>query len=285
MVFRGFFERLAMGVVALGASVIAGAAEVPPPSMVRVPGGAFRMGGDRPGERPHRVVVRSFWMDRHEVTIAEFSTFVAATGYRTESEKMGWSGVFSPAEKGWTRADAASWRDPDGHGAPRPDEPVTQVSWNDAVAYARWAKKRLPTEAEWEFAARGGLLAKRYPWGDDARPAMANTWQGDFPEHDTGADGYAGRAPVERFPPNGYGLYDMAGNVWEWVADYFDADYYAQSPVTNPSGPATGAERVLRGGSWLCSANVCEGYRVAARNHSPADTALNNIGFRCVRDR
>jgi formylglycine-generating enzyme required for sulfatase activity len=242
-------------------------------AMARIEGGSFAMGtnGGFPYEGPVRdVTVKSFEIDVTEVTVARFAEFVKAASYKTEAEKFGWSGVFDRKAGEWKRVNGADWKHPEGpkSNAP-PDEPVTQVSWNDAAAFAKWAGKRLPTEAEWEYAARGGLAAKAYPWGDDLRPGgkyLANWWQGTFPVKNSGEDGFVGRAPVGRFPPNGYGLYDMAGNVWEWCEDWFDR-----------------SERVMRGGSWLCSENYCRGYRAAARGHSTPDTGLNNVGFRCVR--
>jgi formylglycine-generating enzyme len=258
--------------------------------MVLIPGGSFEMGTDgMPFENPiHRVTVKSFWMDEREVTVAEFSRFVESTTYVTEAERFGWSGVFNVNTGQWERVDGAHWRYPEGHDAsPQPDEPVVQISWNDANAYAKWAGKRLPTEAEWEFAARGGLIGKTYAWGDDLRPdgkPVANWWQGSFPDTNTGEDGFLGRAKVGSFQANGYGLFDMAGNVWEWTSDWYLEDYYAKSPTHDPKGPPSGEERVMRGGSWMCAENFCSNYRVAARSHSSPDTGLNNLGFRCVKD-
>jgi formylglycine-generating enzyme len=259
--------------------------------MVLIPGGTFQMGTDdgMPYEAPpHEVTVNSFWMDEHEVTVAEFSRFVEATRYKTDAERFGWSGVFNPRTGEWEKTAGANWRHPDGPRSQAPsNEPVCQVSWSDAAAYAKWAHKRLPTEAEWEYAARGGLAKKRYAWGDDLRPngkPVANWWQGHFPERDTGEDGFTGRAPVESFPPNGYGLYDVAGNVWEWCADWYDEDYYEKSSRNNPAGASSGTERAIRGGSWLCAENFCTNYRVAARSHATPDSGLNNLGFRCARD-
>ena len=257
--------------------------------MIFIKGGNFLMGTEdgTSYEAPvHEVVVDSFWMDRHEVTVAEFSMFVAATGYKTDAEKFGWSGAFDLKTGEWKRTKEANWRHPDG---PRSEaasnEPVCQVSWNDAAAYAKWAGKRLPTEAEWEYAARGGLAQKKYSWGDDLRPngkPAANWWQGNFPDHNTGEDGFIGRAPVESFPPNGYGLYDVTGNVWEWCADWYMDDYYVNSGRDNPTGPENGKERVIRGGSWMCAENFCTNYRVAARSQATPDSGLDNLGFRCV---
>lgn len=282
----------ALALTVLAAAVVAfPAGQAAPRGMVLIKGGAFSMGTDRghPHDGPaHEVTVGPFWMDSREVTVAEFARFVRATGYRTEAERYGWSGVFDIKSGRWTRSDGADWRHPEGAASSTADEePVTQVSWNDAVAYARWAGKRLPTEAEFEFAARGGLEGKTYAWGDELRPAgryRANWWQGVFPRRNTGEDGFMGRAPVGRFAPNGYGLYDMAGNVWEWCLDWFEAGYYARSPRVEPKGPPTGGEKVIRGGSWMCSENYCTGYRVAARSHATPDSGLNNLGFRCVRD-
>jgi len=242
-----------------------------------------------PYEGPvHPVSMHAFYMDKTPVTVADFKKFIAASGYKTDAEKFGWSGVFSPSAQSWTKSDGATWIHPDGPASgAKDDEPVTQVSYADAQAYAKWAGKRLPTEAEFEYAARGGLVDKKFAWGDEFTPNnkfMANTWQGHFPERDTAEDGFASRSAVASFLANGYGLYDMTGNVWHWCSDFFDEQYYSHSPKQNPTGPATGAERVLRGGSWLCSANYCQGYRVAARNHTAPDSGLNNLGFRCAKD-
>lgn len=261
--------------------------------MVRIPGGRVTMGSVEGylDEGPvHEVTVDGFWLDRTEVTVAAFERFVTATGYRTEAERFGWSGVFQPGVGGWHRVDGADWRHPEGPAAPPagPDEPVTQVSWHDAIAYAAWAGKRLPTEAEWEAAARGGLVGRRFSWGDDPCPGprcAANWWQGRFPLEDEGRDGFRGRAPVGQFPPNGYGLVDMAGNVWEWTADWYDAGYYRTSPSVDPLGPAAGTERSMRGGSFLCATTACFRFRVSARSHATPETGLNHVGFRCAGDR
>lgn len=271
---------------------------------VQLQGGPFVMGtpidtpnlseiarehGAAQGEQPaHEVVLRPFWIAEREVTVAEFAAFAKATSYRTESEQLGWSGVFDTSQGVWSKVDGADWRHPEGPGTKAADaEPVTHVSWNDAQAYARWAGARLPTEAEWEYAARGGLTSMPYVWGREGRPTgppRANWWQGPFPERNTQEDGYLRRAPVGTFAPNTYGLYDMAGNVWEWCADWFDRGYYASSPRENPTGPAAGSERVMRGGSWLCADNFCSNYRPAARSSATPDTGLNNVGFRLAAD-
>lgn len=258
--------------------------------MVFIKGGRFLMGDDdgMPFERPsHFVAVDDFRIDEHEVTVAEFARFVEATQYKTDAEKFGWSGVFDFESGVWTRVDGADWLHPEGPSSvANPDEPVCQVSWFDAEAYAKWAGKRLPTEAEFEFAARGGLEGRKYAWGDVLKPdgrLMANYWQGSFPEHNSRDDGFLGRAPVKSFPSNGYGLSDMTGNVWEWTSDWFDPEFYAASPERNPRGAATGRERSIRGGSFLCADNFCSNYRVAGRSHSPPDSGLSNLGFRCAK--
>lgn len=259
--------------------------------MVMLPGGTFSMGtvDGMPFERPvHDVSVKSFWVDEHEVTVGQFAGFVEATKYRTDAEKFGWSVVFDVKTGEWERVNGANWRYPEsGKTEASADEPVVQVSWADASNYAKWAGKRLPTEAEWEFAARGGLVGKRYSWGDELRPGgkpVANWWQGVFPEKNTGEDGFLGRAKVKSFPPNGYGLYETGGNVWEWCSDWYAEDYYTDKPAIDPKGPNDGVERSIRGGSWMCAENFCTNYRVAARSHSTPDTGMNNLGFRCVRD-
>ena len=262
--------------------------------MVLIPGGEFRMGADGgfPFEGPsHPVTVESFYLDATEVTNREFSAFVEATGYVTESEREGSSGVFDTAAGDWTLVAGAGWKHPTGPDSNiegREDHPVIHVSWNDANAFAHWAGKRLPTEAEWEYAARGGSKgAILYPWGNDLEPRgkpSANIWQGAFPLHDERRDGFGGVAPVKQFPANAYGLYDISGNVWEWVADWYAPDYYQYSSARNPKGPGEGTEKVHRGGSWMCSENYCQGYRVAARQKTTPDTGLNNLGFRCAAD-
>jgi formylglycine-generating enzyme len=259
--------------------------------MVLIKGGVFQMGSDdgMPYEAPvHEVIVNSFYMDATEVTVADFAKFVKATNYMTEAEKFGSSGVFDVNAQQWTMKSNVNWQHPEGENSTAvPNEPVCQISWNDAVAYAKWAGKRLPTEAEWEYAARGGLKNKEYAWGDELTPngaIMANYWQGEFPSNNTNEDGFQKRAPVKSFKPNDYGLYDMAGNVWEWTADWYADDYYENSPKQNPTGAEAGEERVMRGGSWMCAGNFCTNYRVAGRSHSTPETGLNNVGFRLVRD-
>lgn len=278
--------------------------------MIRVEGGSFWMGTDleegfpADGEGPcHKVRLDPFLIDRTAVSNAEFAEFVAATGYRTEAEAIGWSFVFylllpdkfphTRAVAGapwWRQVEGAAWHTPEGPGSSiemRADHPVVHVTWADAAAYARWAGKRLPTEAEWERAARGGLGKARYPWGDELTPDGAhhcNIWQGKFPVTNTCEDGYLGTAPVESFPPNGLGLYNMVGNVWEWCADWFSPTYYQESPRTDPKGPRDGIARVIRGGSYLCHASYCNRYRVGARSHNTPDSSTGHMGFRCAMD-
>ncbi|MBX7244769.1 MAG: formylglycine-generating enzyme family protein [Candidatus Sumerlaeaceae bacterium] len=270
-----------------------GKAPPPPtqPDMVLIPGGTFRMGSDhgQEFEKPvHKVTLKPYWIGRHEITVAEYRKFVEATGYMTQTEKAGSSKVFDVKKGDWVVMKGVSWRHPDGpKSQPAVDEPVSQVSWNDATAYTQWAGARLPTEAEWEFASRGGLDGAEYAWGNDLRPGgkpVANWWQGHFPDTNTLEDGYLRRAPVGKFPPNGYGLCDMTGNVWEWCSDWYGADYYAHSPRANPTGPPSGEGHVLKGGSFLCSENFCTGFRVSSRRMHVPDTGLNNMGFRIARD-
>ena len=326
------------------------AARAAHPGMVWVPGGTFKMGADNdqalPDEYPkHPVTVSGFWIDRTEVTNAQFAAFVRATGYVTTAErKPDWnelkkqlppgtekpdasllvpaSLVFSPPDHPvdlndysvwWEWKKGASWRHPHGPGssiAGKDNYPVVHVSWYDAVAYCKWAHKRLPTEAEWEFAARGGLADKVYPWGNEqpasagasgstgavaAGPARGNFWEGHFPDKNTAADGFYYSAPVGSFAPNGYGLVDMAGNVWEWCADYYRSDYYKSlgaQPVVNPRGPSSSYDpdepyarkRVIRGGSFLCNESYCTGYRVSRRMKSTEDSGMEHVGFRAVSD-
>jgi Uncharacterized conserved protein len=283
--------------------------------MVRLDGGAFLMGGKgagvwfADGEGPVReTVVSPFWIDETTVTNAAYRAFVEATGYVTEAERFGWSFVHASQlseelrEKHaagrvaglewWFGIPGASWRAPLGDGRSieelgREDHPVVHVSWNDAAAFARWAGKRLPTEAEWEFAARGGLEQKLYPWGDDLTPDgvhRCNIWQGTFPTLDTGEDGYRGTAPARSFPPNGHGLFNMTGNVWEWTADWFSPTYGRNAPRENPRGPETGQRKAMRGGSYLCHASYCNRYRCSARSSNTPDTSTGHLGFRCVAD-
>lgn len=281
--------------------------------MISLPGGTFLMGTDydkgfrADGEGPVRkVTVSPFQMDACAVTNKEFAAFADAMGYRTDAERFGWSFVFwahIPQERReemvedtvaaapwWCKVRGASWRQPEGPGsniASRALYPVVHVSWNDAAAYARWAGKSLPTEAQWEYAARGGLEQKLYPWGDEFTPGgqhLCNVWQGTFPSEDTAEDGYAGTCPVDSFPPNGFGLYCITGNVWEWCADWFRTAFRADRVLCDPKGPATGQTRVMKGGSFLCHASYCNRYRVAARTSNTPDSSTSNLGFRCVRN-
>lgn len=266
-------------------------------------GDHFDEGYESDGEVPvHPVELDAFSIDVTTVTNAQFAAFVDATGYCTESETFGFSAVFHLATRAaaadiegaatgtpwWHVVRGADWAHPAG---PRsrwqdiPDHPVVQVSWNDAVAYCRWAGRRLPTEAEWEYAARGGLTGQRYPWGNDLQPDgehRCNIWQGEFPLRNTLDDGYLTTAPARHFPSNGYGLHQTSGNVWEWCADWYDAGYYEKSPVDNPQGPGSGRARVLRGGSFLCHDSYCNRYRNSARSSNTPDSSMSNTGFRTV---
>lgn len=292
--------------------------------MVWIPGGAFEMGSaEFEDAKPlHTVTVDGFWMDEHEVTNAQFAAFVEATGYVTVAERplnpkdypgvpaeklVPGSAVFTPTPhpvpldnplQWWQYVAGASWKHPEGPNSSikgRENEPVVQVCYEDAKAYAQWAGKRLPTEAEWEFAAWGGARHKYY-WGDSLKPGnkwVANIYQGNFPSSNLLEDGYAAAAPVKSFPPNPYGLYDMEGNVWEWCEDFYRPDYYQHSPVQNPQGPADSydpeepdaVKRVQRGGSFLCSDQYCNRYKPGSRGKGEVSSASNNLGFRCVRSR
>jgi formylglycine-generating enzyme len=323
-------HSLAAAVVAGGsAPVSTGASPViaPPGGMVWIAGGRFWMGTNHMEDaRPvHQVEVKGFWMDRTDVTNQEFSHFVQATGYRTLAERpldpkefpnlapdelAPGSVVFTPPPgpvsldhplAWWSFVRGANWRHPEGPGSGlrgKEKFPVVQIAWADAVAYAKWAGKRLPTEAEWEFAARGGRDRQDYPWGNELTPHgkwMANTFQGHFPDKNSAQDGYAGIAPVASFPANDFGLFDMSGNVWQWVADWYRPDYYArldsQGVTPDPQGPpdsydpqeAGVQKRVQKGGSFLCTDQYCSRYMPGARGKGDPETATNHLGFRCVR--
>lgn len=260
-----------------------------PSGMVFVPGGWTTIGAadGTPDERPEfEARVEPFFMDVHPVTVAQFRAFVDATGHVTEAERFGNAGVLDPERMEWRLVDGATWRQPRGPGtALAPDDhPVTQVSWTDASAYAAWAGKRLPTEIEWEHAARGAENRRsRYAWGDalvERGAHRANTWQGPFPLRNTGEDGHLFTSPVGTFGATPLGLTDIGGNVWEWTADWFRPYTERDRPFT----PAATSERVQRGGSFLCHESYCHGYRVSARSHSTPETSLFHVGFRLVQD-
>jgi formylglycine-generating enzyme required for sulfatase activity len=278
---------------------------------VTLPAATFLMGTDYAranrgdGEGPVRPVsLSAFAIDAYPVTNADFADFVRATGYVTESEHYGTSFVFHaqvPADRydelvidtlaaapWWCLVRGASWRAPEGPGSTidgRMTHPVVHVSWNDAMAYAAWSGGMLPTEAQWEYAARGGLEQKLYPWGDELTPDgrhLCNVWQGTFPDENTAEDGYAATCPVDAFPPNGHGLYSVTGNTWEWCLDFWDTRF-GSAPAHDPQGPPAGSARVMKGGSFLCHASYCNRYRPAARTQNTPDSAASNIGFRCAR--
>ena len=281
-----------------------------PDRLVALPGGRFRVGTDTPilpqdGETPSRVVtLRPFAIDPHAVTNAWFAAFVDATGYVTEAERFGWSLVFrgfvetvtpqmlSPhGPPWWCRVEGSYWRAPEGPGSSvteRGDHPVVHVSWNDARAFASWAGGRLPSEAEWEYAASGGQDGARFPWGeaepDDLAFQPCNIWQGDFPRHNTAADGHKGTAPVAAFAPNGFGLFNMVGNVWEWNAEPFRIRSLSRDSRARNAASQTENQRLLKGGSYLCHRSYCYRYRIAARTGVSADTSTGHTGFRLVFD-
>jgi len=277
---------------------------------VEIAPGAFTMGDDSlwaypgDGEGPvHDVTLDAFRIDRYTVTNEAFATFVDATGWRTDAEGYGWSFVFAgllPDDfvdtravvnaEWWRQVHGADWRHPHGPASGLDgiyNHPVVHVSWRDAVAYCRWTGTRLPTEAEWEFAARGGLVGTAFPWGDDLEPGgehRMNVFQGRFPDLNTGADGYLDTAPVDAFAPNGLGLHNVTGNVWEWCDDWLDLGYYARSDANNPRGPESGDRRVQRGGSYLCHLSYCRRYRVSARFGSEPVSSAGHTGFRVAAD-
>src|SRR5699024_1205314 len=285
--------------------------QVPVPGGIFVMGDHFDEGYPADGELPlHEVRLSPFRMDESAVTNAQFATFCKATGYVTDAEQLGVSPVFHLAVEAsrsdvlhaldaapwWLSVRGADWRHPAGPRSSITDlqnHPVVHVSWNDAGAYCDWADARLPTEAEWEYAARGGLSGARCPWGDELTPRgrwNLNVWQGRFPDHNTLDDGHLATAPVRSYRPNGYGLHEMVGNVWEWCHDVFDPAYYRSSPAKDPRGPRPTEDpsaerwRTMRGGSYLCHDSYCYRYRVAARSANTEQSATANLGFRCARD-
>lgn len=281
---------------------------VPAADRVALEGGEFVYGSDgddgypADGEGPaQRVRVSPFEIDRYAVTNARFAAFVEATGHVTDAERYGWSFVFAGllpddfedtrgvvGAPWWRQVHGADWAHPEGPGssvAGRSDHPVVHVSWNDADAFARWSDARLPTEAQWELAARGGIEAATFPWGDDLEPDgrhLMNVWQGSFPDANTEADGWYGTAPVGSYPPNGHGLYEMTGNVWEWCRDWFTVHRPHAEGAVDPTGPPDGVDRVMKGGSYLCHHSYCRRYRVAARSANSPDSSASHLGFRTV---
>ncbi|MBM88486.1 MAG: gliding motility-associated lipoprotein GldK [Gammaproteobacteria bacterium] len=285
-----------------------------PEGMVWIEGGSFLMGSDQGllDERPaHRVKLSGFWIDEHEVTNTDFAKFISETRYETYSEKVKDSLVFEspnqeasfslPALSWWKLVPNANWRKPEGGRDSiegKENHPVVHVTYQDAQQYCHWLDKELPTEAQFEYAARGGYEGEIYSWGSQPRhrhEVLINYWQGSFPYNNEIHDGYASSAPVGSFPPNNYGLYDITGNVWEWVSDWYHPNYYSNSPLRNPKG-VTEAEsfdpnepalpkRSIRGGSFLCSENYCSGFRVSARMPAEPSSSTNHTGFRCVANK
>jgi formylglycine-generating enzyme required for sulfatase activity len=277
---------------------------------VRIPGGSFLIGSDDRWAYPadgeglvREVSLDPFRVDRTAVSNDAFAEFAVATGYHTDAERFGWSFVFAgllpedfpptqavAAAPWWRRVEGAYWRHPEGPQSSlegRGDHPVVHVSWADAAAFATWSGDRLPTEAEWEFAARGGLPGRVFPWGDEREPGgehRMNVWQGGFPDANSKADGYYGTCPVDAFPANGFGLHNATGNVWEWTADWFDPEFRARDRAHDPRGPAQGTLKLQKGGSYLCHDSYCRRYRVAARQGNSPDGSTGNVGFRCAAD-
>lgn len=280
--------------------------------MVLIPEGSFFMGTNKPvfvadGEGPARkVTLKKFYLDKYEVSNAEFELFVNATGYKTEAESFGNSFVMEmyvdqkvldkitqavAAAPWWVPVNESNWKHPEGPGSDikdRMDHPVLHVSWNDAVAYCKWAGKRLPTEAEWEYACRGGLDDRLFAWGNAEMPKgehWMNIWHGEFPKENTEDDGFAATAPVTTFPEqNKYGLKNMIGNVWEWTQDWWEVEH-SKEPKTNPKGPPKGTDKVKKGGSFMCHKSYCYRYRCAARSQNTKDSSAHNLGFRCASDK
>jgi formylglycine-generating enzyme len=281
-------------------------------NLVQLPGGEFLMGTNenirypKDGEGPIRKVhLKPFAIDRYSVTNIQFKEFIDETGYVTEAEKFGWSFVFHllvsenvkkrvtkfvRETPWWFVVEDANWKQPEGLDSTienRMNHPVVHISWNDAIAYCNWSGKRLPTEAEWEYAARGSMISKRYPWGNELNlkgEHQCNIWQGKFPDNNTGKDGFISTAPVDSYSPNGFGLYNVSGNVWEWCADWFTNKHPNTEVIMNPTGPEQGMAKVMKGGSYLCHKSYCNRYRVAARTANTPDSSTGNIGFRCAAD-
>jgi sulfatase modifying factor 1 len=292
--FKQFALAMLIAIFVLGITSAQQSKPLEVDGMVRLAGGEFLMGTPRPSpddQRPvHRVELAPFWIDATHVTNDQFAEFVADTGHRTTAEERGWSLTFNRDAGSWDETPGVNWQHPTGKDsslAGKENYPVVHVSWFDAVAYAAWAKKRLPTEAEYEFAARGGLNDAPYTWGRELTPGnqlSANYWQGKFPLINLQQDGYLEVSPTRKFPANRYGLYDMAGNVCSWCSDWYAADAYGLHLKANPVGPDSGSERVLRGGSWHSTAEKGAGLHVGDRDHAQPDETSSRIGFRCARD-